>query len=171
MPYSGSALGEANDGLHVSEILVSSNNENYGGTDWNCDGTFGSNSDQFIELYNPTSSSIDISGWSLEFQGVESTDSFTIFSGTTVAEGSRIVFFRASTGIAFDYFGGGSVRLIDSSGNSVSTIAFEGEDSEWDTSYVSDSSGVVSKVSPPTPGWGPGAVSYTHLTLPTIYSV
>ena len=156
MPYSGSALGEANDGLHVSEILVSSNNENYGGTDWNCDGTFGSNSDQFIELYNPTSSSIDISGWSLEFLGVESSDSFTIFSGTSVAEGSRIVFFRASTGIAFDYFGGGSVRLIDSSGNSVSTIAFEGEDSEWDTSYVSDSSGVVSKVSPPTPGWGPG---------------
>ena len=134
-------LGEANDGLHVSEILVSSNNENYGGTDWNCDGTFGSNSDQFIELYNPTSSSIDISGWSLEFQGAESTDSFSISTATTVAEGSRIVFFRASTGIALDYFGGGSVRLIDSSGNLVSSIAFEGEDSEWDTSYVSDSSG------------------------------
>ena len=31
MPYSGSAIGEANDGLHISEILVSSNNENYGG--------------------------------------------------------------------------------------------------------------------------------------------
>jgi len=149
-------MADTNDGLHISEILVSSNNENYGGTDWNCDGTFGSNSDQFIELYNPTSNSIDISGWSLEFQGTESTDSFNIISGTTVDQESRVVFFRTDTGIAFDYFGGGSVRLIDSSGNLVSSISFDGEDSVWDTSYVVDSSGVVSKVSPPTPGWGPG---------------
>tara|TARA_Y100001968_G_C19443434_1_gene763873 strand:+ start:1122 stop:3893 length:2772 start_codon:yes stop_codon:yes gene_type:complete len=155
-PISGLVAGDGNDDLQVSEILVSSNNENYGGTDWNCDGSFGSNSDQFVELYNPSSNSIDISGWSLEFQGVESTDSYTIPSGVTVDNGNRIVFFRADTGIAFDYYGGGSVRLVSPSGNLISSISFEGEDSDWDTSYVSDSSGQVSKVSPPTPGWGPG---------------
>ena len=155
-PISGLVAGDGNDDLQVSEILVSSNNENYGGTDWNCDGSFGSNSDQFVELYNPSSNTIDISGWNLEFQGVESTDSYTIPSGVTVDNGDRIVFFRADTGLAFDYFGGGSVRLVSPSGNLISSISFEGEDSDWDTSYVSDSSGQVSKVSPPTPGWGPG---------------
>ena len=155
-PISGLVAGDGNDDLQVSEILVSSNNENYGGTDWNCDGSFGSNSDQFVELYNPSSNTIDISGWNLEFQGVESTDSYTIPSGVIVDNGGRIVFFRADTGLAFDYFGGGSVRLVSPSGNLISSISFEGEDSDWDTSYVSDSSGQVSKVSPPTPGWGPG---------------
>ncbi len=154
-PFSGSALGDSTDGLHVSEILVSSNNENYGGTDWNCDGIFGSNSDQFVELYNPTSNSIDITGWSLEFQGIDSTYSYNIPSGTTISESSRNVFFRTETGLAFDYFGGGSVRLVDSSGNLVSSITFEGEDSEWDTSYLQGSSGIY-KESPPTPGWGAG---------------
>lgn len=155
-PVTGIALGDQNSGVYVSEILVSPNNENYGGTDWNCDGTFGSYSDQFIELHNPTASTIDIGGWTLEDQGADSVDSFSIPTGTTIEAGSRIVFFRADTGIGFDYFEGGSARLIDTSSAMISSLSFGGNDSDWDTSYVSDSSGSVSKVSPPTPGWGPG---------------
>jgi len=155
-PLSGIALADESGGVYVSEILVSPNNENYGGTDWNCDGTFGSYSDQFIELFNPTASSIDIGGWTLEDQGVDSVDSFPIPSGTIIEAGSRVVFFRAITGIGFDFFEGGSARLIDTSSVLISSLSFGGNDSDWDTSYVSDSSGSVSKVSPPTPGWGPG---------------
>ena len=155
-PLSGIALADESGGVYVSEILVSPNNENYGGTDWNCDGTFGSYSDQFIELFNPTASSIDIGGWTLEEQGADSVDSFPIPSGTIIEAGTRVVFFRAITGIGFDFFEGGSARLIDTSSVLISSLSFGGNDSDWDTSYVSDSSGSVSKVSPPTPGWGPG---------------
>jgi 5-methylthioadenosine/S-adenosylhomocysteine deaminase len=155
-PFSGIVLADGNEELYISEILVSPNNENYGGTDWNCDGTFGSNSDQFIELFNPTSNSIDISGWTLEAEGIESTDSFSIPSNTMIQSGHRAVFFRADTGIALDFFTGNIVRLMDPSNALISSLTFDGNDSDWDTSYVSDSSGGVSKVSPPTPGWGPG---------------
>lgn len=155
-PLTGIALGDQNSGVYISEILVSPNNENYGGIDWNCDGTIGQYSDQFIELHNPTASTIEIGGWTLEDQGADSVDSFSIPTGTTIEAGSRIVFFRADTGIGFDYFEGGSARLIDTSSVLISSISFGGNDSDWDTSYVSDSSGSVSKVSPPTPGWGPG---------------
>ena len=89
-PLTGIALGDQNSGVYVSEILVSPNNENYGGTDWNCDGTFGSYSDQFIELHNPTASTIEIGGWTLEDQGADSVDSFSIPMGTTIEAGSRI---------------------------------------------------------------------------------
>ena len=155
-PLTGIALGDQNSGVYVSEILVSPNNENYGGIDWNCDGTFGSYSDQFIELHNPSASSIEIGGWTLEDQGADSVDSFSIPTGTTIEAGARLVFFRADTSIGFDFFEGGSARLIDTSSVLMSSLSFGGNDSDWDTSYVSDSSGSVSKVSPPTPGWGPG---------------
>ena len=37
-------------GVMISEILVSPNNENYNGTDWNGDGEYGSSSDQYIMI-------------------------------------------------------------------------------------------------------------------------
>ena len=54
------------DSIYINEILVSPNNENYGGTDWNGDGSMGTYSDQYVELYNPTSEAIDIGGWWLD---------------------------------------------------------------------------------------------------------
>ena len=34
----------------INEILVSVNTEDYGGTDWNDDGSYGKASDQYVEL-------------------------------------------------------------------------------------------------------------------------
>ena len=49
------------DTVYINEILVSPNNENYDGTDWNGDGSMGTYNDQFVELHNPTSQAIDLS--------------------------------------------------------------------------------------------------------------
>ena len=64
-PMPASAQGTGNS-IVINEILVSVNNANYGGTDWNGDGSMGSYSDQYVELYNPTSEAIDIGGWYLD---------------------------------------------------------------------------------------------------------
>ena len=53
------------DSIIINEILVSPNNANYDGTDWNGDGQMGTYSDQYVELYNPTDAPIDIGGWLL----------------------------------------------------------------------------------------------------------
>ena len=51
-PMPASAQGTGNS-IVINEILVSVNNANFGGTDWNGDGSMGSYSDQYVELYNP----------------------------------------------------------------------------------------------------------------------
>ena len=50
-----SAQTAPTDAIYINEILVSPNNEQYDGTDWNGDGSTGIYSDQFVELHNPTS--------------------------------------------------------------------------------------------------------------------
>ena len=64
-PMSASAQGSG-DSIVINEILVSANNANYGGTDWNGDGSMGNYNDQYVELYNPTNEPIDIGGWYLD---------------------------------------------------------------------------------------------------------
>ena len=50
----------------ITEILVSPNNVDYGGTDWNGDGYYGTYSDMFVELHNPTDLDVNISNWILD---------------------------------------------------------------------------------------------------------
>ncbi|MED5271871.1 MAG: hypothetical protein VX613_03175, partial [Candidatus Thermoplasmatota archaeon] len=50
----------------ISEILGSPNNVDYGGTDWNGDGKYGTYNDMFVELHNPTDSDVNISNWVLD---------------------------------------------------------------------------------------------------------
>ena len=43
-----SAQTSPTDAVYINEILVSPNNENYDGTDWNGDGSMGTYNDQFV---------------------------------------------------------------------------------------------------------------------------
>ena len=156
LPMTGVTTANGSQGAYISEFLVSASNANYDGIDWNCDGSTGSSSDQFVEIHNPESSAISIQGWSLEVETAGVTESYT-FTVNTIEAQSRLVFFRATTMLELSYFDGGIIRLMDASGNQVSDAVWQAEDSVWDTSYARDTKGAaVQKVEPPTPGWSSG---------------
>ena len=60
------ASGQVVDGPVVAEVFVSPNSAAYGGVDYNGDGEISRDSDQFIELHNPSATSIDLTGWQLD---------------------------------------------------------------------------------------------------------
>ena len=142
------------DSIYINEILVSPNNENYGGTDWNGDGSMGTYSDQYVELYNPTSEAIDIGGWWLDDIADGGSPACSVGWNTVLEPGAYIVFYRSWTGIEFDFWDGDTIRLLDGSGMEMDSVSYAGEDSDWDVPYGYDSSGNWAKLSEgsPTPG-------------------
>jgi hypothetical protein len=51
-----------------------------------------------------------------------------------------------------DYFDADSANLLMPDGTLVDSLAYPGEDSYWDNSYIPDGDGIT-KITPPTPGW------------------
>ena len=143
--------------IRISEILVSASSEQYNGTDWNNDGDIGSSSDQFIELWNTGSEPVDVSDWLLDDVAEGGSAPCRLAWNTTVQPNEHIVIFRASSRIELDYWDGDTATISDASGNVVDTLSYEAEDSWWDTSYVKALNGTITKVKPPTPGWGDDA--------------
>ncbi|RCH71323.1 MAG: hypothetical protein DBX06_07105 [Candidatus Poseidoniales archaeon] len=142
------------DSIIINEILVSPNNANYDGTDWNGDGQMGTYNDQYVELYNPTNAAIDIGGWWLDDIADGGSPACSIKWDTILAPGEYITFFRSWTQIEFDFWDGDTIRILDGNMNEINTVSYEGEDSDWDIPYGYDSSGNWVKLSDgePTPG-------------------
>ncbi len=140
--------------IRISEILVSASSPDYNGTDWNGDGDIGSVSDQFIELWNTGAEPVDVSDWILDDITDGGSAPCRLAWNTTVAPNDYIVIFRASSRIELDYWNDETVTISDASGNVIDTLSYPAEDSWWDTSYVKGLNGTVTKVDPPTPGWG-----------------
>ena len=143
--------------VRITEILVSASSADYNGTDWNNDGDIGSSSDQFIELWNSGSEPVDVSDWLLDDITGGGSAPCRLAWNTTIQPDEYIVIFRDSSRIELDYWDGDTATISDSFGNVIDTLSFPEEDSWWDTSYVKAANGTVSKVSPPTPGWGDDA--------------
>ena len=143
--------------IRITEILVSASSVDYNGTDWNGDGDVGSTSDQFIELWNSGAEPVDVSDWILDDLTDVGSAPCRLAWNTTIEPDAYIVVFRASSRIELDYWNDDAAVISDASGNVIDTLAYPAEDSWWDTSYVKDVNGTISKVSPPTPGWGEGA--------------
>ena len=101
------------DSIIINEILVSPNNANYGGTDWNGDGSMGAYNDQYVELYNPTAADIDIGGWWLDDIAEGGSPACSIKWNTILAPGTYITFFRSWTQIEFDFWDGDTIRILD----------------------------------------------------------
>ena len=152
IPFENSAAEDPVPDVVISEILVSASSEDYNGTDWNGDGVIGSSSDQFIELWNRGDVAVNISDWWLDDTLDGGSAQCSIGWNTTLHPDSRIVFFRADTGIELDYWDGDTVNLRMPDGTLVDTLSYPAEDSWWDTSYVPNN-GSLDKVEPPTPGW------------------
>ncbi|MBJ23519.1 MAG: hypothetical protein CMB64_02500 [Euryarchaeota archaeon] len=147
-----SSSAELPDHIIISEILVSPNNEDYGGTDWNGDGKFGQYSDMFVEIHNPTNSDVNISNWVLEVSGNEGSQTCSVGWDTILPTGGYMVFYRADSGLEFDYFDGSTVKFSDPYNNLLDSFSFGGFGNDWDISYGRDSEGNWTNVTPPTPG-------------------
>ncbi len=145
------------DHIIMTEILVSASSEAYNGTDWNGDGNFGSSSDQFIELWNPTNETINIGGWWLDDDPNGGSPPCSIGWNTNISPDERIVFYRSVTGLEFSYFDGDTAQLSNQYGAVIDSYNYPGYDSDWDVSYgrLADGSWGKSgagKSPSPTPG-------------------
>jgi len=141
-------------GIVISEVLVSVNGEGFeDSTDWNGDGSFGSESDQFIELWNSGTSEIDIGGWWLDDVNESGSQPCRIVNGTIVPADGRVVIFRADSNIALSWYDGDSVIISDDSGNQIDRMDIPANDSFFGQSFIPNASGTsLDKVEPPTPG-------------------
>jgi len=142
----------SHDHIIITEILVSPSGEDYNGTDWNGDGWFGSGSDQFIELYNPTSDTVNLGDWWLDDDPNAGSPPCAIGWNTNLTPGERIVFYRSVTGLDLSYFDGDTVQLSNEMGAVIDTYSFSAEDSDYDVSYGRFGDGSWGKVGSPTPG-------------------
>ncbi len=161
----------------VSELFISPNNlvsnetsQNiYGAVDWNQDGEFGKYSDQFIEIWNSGSTSVDVSDWQISV--TSGSPPCQLAWNTTIPADGRISVFSADSTILLSYYDGETVTISDTTGSAMNSMSFPAQDSWYGQSYVQDSNGALEKVSP-TPGWGPGgADSEVALNIVRCYNI
>ena len=120
----------------------------YNATDWNGDGEYGNSSDQFIEIWNFGTSTVDVSDWILST--TSGSPPCQLAWNTNISADERIVVFRADSDLELDYHDGETVSISDGSANVIDTMTFPAEDSTYGKSYVENSNGDLVKV---TPNW------------------
>ena len=67
----------------------------------------------FVEIHNPTNSDVNISNWVLEVSGNEGSQTCSVGWDTILPTGGYMVFYRADSGLEFDYFDGSTVKFSD----------------------------------------------------------
>ena len=132
-------------GVKISEILVSSSGEDFGGVDLDGDGDVWSNSEQYIQLTNDGTSDVDISDWTLDDNPAGGSAPCSIGWDTTISAGESITFYRSKTQIIFDYFEDDFAVLKDTDGNVQSMIKYPAEDSFYDEAYILNEDGTLGK--------------------------
>ena len=135
-PVTADETDSWHDHVVISEVLVSASGKDYNGTDWNGDGDIGSYSDQYIELWNPTDQTVNISNWVLDDLLGGGSPACSIGWDTELAPNGRLAFFRDYTDIELDYWDGDSVNIQDDQGNLIHSMSYPGEDSYWDVPYA-----------------------------------
>lgn len=84
----------------------------------------GSDSGEWIELYNASDADVDLSGWMLDDQEGGGSSAFIIASATAIAARSFMVFEKSETGLALNN-DGDTVRLLTGEGSVVDTYTYE----------------------------------------------
>ena len=138
--------------VRISEVLASASSEAYNGTDWNGDGVIGNPSDQFIEIWNAGTETVDVSDWWLDDRIGSGSPPCRLPWNTVLQPNERIVVFRADSGLELDYFGGDEVSLLTADGTFVDGMAWPDQDSWWDRPYIPLDNGTLWKDNAPTPG-------------------
>ena len=137
----------------INEILVSVNTEDYGGTDWNDDGSYGKASDQYVELYNNGDEAVNVGDWVIAHTSDSGAPNCKISSGTIIESGAYLTFYSAETGMELSFFEGDVITLTSSSGE-IDNVSFPADDSDYDIPYGLDSSNNWVRMTDgsPTPG-------------------
>jgi hypothetical protein len=115
--------------------------------DWDQNGV-ADERDEWVELYNSGTSTVDLSGWSLD-DGIDGGTTYTILDGTVIGPGGFAVFFRKETGLVMDD-SGGEVRLLGPEGTVVDTVTYGAL--APDVSYSRDAAGFWHPDWLPSPG-------------------
>jgi hypothetical protein len=127
-------------GVHLSELW-------FAPTTVNRDGNGAATSpDQWIEVYNGTSQTLDLNGWRLDTGG-SGVNSYRIPAGTTIRPETFFTAYRQHTGLALNEEVGGQVRLLDAQGQLVDTVTYpplapgarysRGPDGTWHADWLS----------------------------------
>ena len=103
--------------------------------------------DEFIELKNVGSVTVDVSGWKI---GDASAGRYTVIQGS-VAPNGFFVFKRSMTGIALNNTGGDEVKLFGQNGTLVDSVKYAGSAREGE-SYARRTDGAWAWTLKPTPG-------------------
>ena len=100
--------------------------------------------EEWVEIYNPTSAAIDLTGWKLK----DGSGSFAFPAATQVAPGKHLIVARNGTGFTA-WFGfaphvagmslalgnsGDSLRLVDAAAHEVDFVAWEATATGWPVS-------------------------------------
>jgi hypothetical protein len=104
--------------------------------------------EEFIELSNPGSGSIDLAGWTL---ADKSNRKYKFPAGSRLAGGARLVIYAAVSKISLNNSGGEEVALLDTSGKTISELNYPDTAPE-DSAYIRISSTDGTWTQPPTPG-------------------
>ncbi|MCB9761397.1 MAG: lamin tail domain-containing protein [Alphaproteobacteria bacterium] len=116
--------------------------------------------DQFedwIELYNPTSSAIDLTGWSMtDDYGIEEPWPFP--DNTVITAGSYLLIWcdeddDGPLHAAFKLSGDGeAATLLDPDGQVIDELTFPAQSEDISYGHVPDATGDLQPIDPPTPG-------------------
>jgi hypothetical protein len=110
--------------------------------------------EEWVELYNSSSSPVDLSGWKLDDEskdGSIGSTAYTIPAGTSLAGLSYLAIDLPNASFALNNTGGDSVRLISPDKTLVQTVSYTGN-VKVDTTYARKTDGSYAWSSIPTKG-------------------
>jgi hypothetical protein len=140
--------GSEEGGIEITQILVSPNDADHNGTDWNGDGYIDKESDQYIMITNTGSEIVDISDWILDDITTGGSPSCRIGWNTSIAAGESITFYRSNTHIELDYWEGDTATLMNKEGELIDSMSYPGEDSWYGKVYTILENGTLWKDDP-----------------------
>jgi len=137
-PHTSNMVWEGGAGPVVNEVYSDPS------LDLNGDGLI-DQLDEFIELYNPTGSTIDLQGWLLRDNAADYT-----INATCIQPGEHLLFWRMITDLKLGR--DDLVELVDLNGSIMDRMVWEGLSRGLSFQRTPDGSEMIRRVEPPSPG-------------------
>jgi len=149
-------------GLFVNEFMPDP------AQDWNNDGS-ADDDDEWIEIYNANTFSVDLSGWQLDDVANGGSAPYTLPGRAIIAPNGFLIFFRADTNIALNN-SNDDARLLHPDSAVADAISYTSSASNASWSRVPDGADYFSLYCPPTPNASNCSVVPTPTITPTPFA-